>query len=203
MKLDKERYISDCQDWQTSDDFIEALLEAIGISQFDFDTCCTEFNIPAEIYITEEGTYNRCNKKLNDNDGLKANWPKGIGWMNPPYGRPDLQNFVKKISEQTAHNSQTSIVALLPQRFENEYYHSNVLTMASGIYLLRGKKLCFSLPGGYTLDKKNPVAPQKLCLAFFNFEEEKLLDISEKLNKTRYKGIMISPKILEYDEIPF
>lgn len=189
-RTNKNQYEATTQDWQTPDDFILILLEIFERWLFDTDVCTTNFNVPAKIYHTESGTFDREENKLSDLDGLKADWC-GLCWMNPPYGNL-IKKFIDKAYNSAKMNPETQVIALLPQRFENSYYHEQVLT-ADGIFLFRGKKFMFTI-GGQTGQNDFANAPQPLCLTLYNFSKEQLKEIENKLNQTKYTGIMIYGK---------
>jgi len=116
-------YSSDAHDWMTPPDFIENLLDFIGIDKFDLDPCCTQFNIPAHTHFTEE------------EDGLSKPW-FGTVYMNPPYGN-QLKLWVKKAYEESLRG--VKVWGLIPARPDTRYWHDYVFTNNSFVFFLQGR----------------------------------------------------------------
>lgn len=82
MNTTFERSSNSTDEWYTPKEIIDAL------GEFDLDPCAPV----APFYKTASVMYNK-----ND-DGLKQEW-KGRVWLNPPYSRPLIECFVKRMAE--------------------------------------------------------------------------------------------------------
>ena len=65
-------------------------------------------------------------------DGLKQVW-RGRVWLNPPYSRPLIEQFVKRMAE---HNNG---IALLFNRCDSKMFIDVVLEKATAIKFLKGR----------------------------------------------------------------
>ena len=90
------------------------------------------------LWSTAKKMYNK------DDDGLKQEW-SGRVWLNPPYSRPLINLFVRKLAE---HGNG---IALLFNRCDNKMFHDIIFKKASGIKFLR-KRINFYRPDGTTGD---------------------------------------------------
>ena len=81
MNTTFEKSANSTDEWYTPKEIIDAL------GEFDLDPCA-----PVAPYKTANVMYNK-----ND-DGLKQEW-KGRVWLNPPYSRPLIECFVKRMAE--------------------------------------------------------------------------------------------------------
>lgn len=98
--------------------------------EFDLDPCA-----PVDpLWRTAKIMYNK-----ND-DGLSKEW-HGRVWLNPPYSRPLITQFVKKMSE---HGNG---IALLFNRCDNAMFHDIIFPTATAMKFLR-KRIRFYRPDG-------------------------------------------------------
>lgn len=178
----KDRYKKGFQGYETPPQLINAILEGIGDHtigharhQFDLDVCCSSENIPAKKHFIYPKT-----------DALKENW-EGLCWMNPPYGA-DLRKFVEKANNEWLED-RASIIALLPVRLENKYYHDIILENCEVIYLIAGK-LKFEIDG----KAQEGRCPVPSMLAFWMRSENwrmKYTEIERALRRHGYDGTLI------------
>jgi len=110
---------SDRGDWETPQDFFDALDAEFG---FTLDAAASSHNAKCARYWTEE------------DDALVQRW-KGIVWCNPPYGRV-VSDFVKKGFEEAQKGA--TVVMLLPARTDTRWWHDWVMKAAE-IRLVRGR----------------------------------------------------------------
>jgi len=174
-KIHKDLYKSATNYWLTPTDLIQAILDGLGIEQFDIDVAAGCCHVPAKKYCTENGYAINVDGKLEQyelGDGLEASW-NGYCWMNPPYGNL-LQKFVRKAhSESLSHvehtqtdsvecheasktfnleqtrilRDPTKIIALLPMnRFENSYYHQCIFKAENCHVFMLQSKISFEKP---------------------------------------------------------
>lgn len=106
-------------------------MEVIGaLGDFDTDPCA-----PIKpLWGTAKVMYNR-----ND-DGLTKEW-FGRVWLNPPYSRPLIEKFVRRMAE---HNNG---IALLFNRCDNTMFHDVIFPTATAMKFLR-KRIRFYRPDG-------------------------------------------------------
>ena len=87
-------------------------------------------------YSTLEGTFFRdCGALIDRRDGLAAPWETERVFLNPPYGRGLLEPFVKRAASGEAD----LVVALLPVRTEQPWFHDYVLAKDAEIRFIRGR----------------------------------------------------------------
>lgn len=120
--FEKLKYSTD--EWYTPKEIINAL------GEFDLDPCAPLF----PLWNTAKTMYNK-----ND-DGLTKEW-NGRVWLNPPYSRPLIEKFVKKMAE---HNDG---IALLYNRCDNKMFQDIIFNKASAILFMRGR-IKFFRPDG-------------------------------------------------------
>lgn len=124
MNTSFERSAKASDEWYTPKYIIESL------GQFDLDPCA-----PLNpLWETASTMYNK-----NDN-GLEKKW-EGRVWLNPPYSRPLIELFLKKMAE---HNNG---IALLFNRLDSVMMQDVVLKNATAMKFLR-KRIKFFRPDG-------------------------------------------------------
>jgi phage N-6-adenine-methyltransferase len=114
-------FASGFSDWETPQEFFDAV---DGMFHFDLDVCATRVNAKCERYFTRE------------EDGLLQTW-NGVCWMNPPYGR-EISRWVKKAYE-SALNTDTVVVCLLPARTDTKWWHDYVIAHAQSVEFIKGR----------------------------------------------------------------
>lgn len=108
------------------------IIEKLG--PFDLDPC-SPVNRPfdtATVHVTKE------------QDGLKMDWGQSEDvrvWLNPPYSRPLVELFVKKMSE---HNND---IALLVNRQDNVMWQEVIFPTATSMIFMR-HRIHFLRPDG-------------------------------------------------------
>jgi len=128
------------------------ILDALG--EFDLDPCA-----PAvQPWPTARATY------TEEDDGLAQPW-FGRVWLNPPYSRPLLGRFMRRMAEHD-HG-----VALIFARTETADFFGSVWERAAGLLFLRGR-LTFHHADG-TTGVGNAGAPSVLC-AYGHDDAERL-----------------------------
>lgn len=124
MNTSFERSVNTTDEWYTPKEIIESL------GEFDMDPCAPV--IP--LWNTAKTMYNK-----ND-DGLKQEW-KGRVWLNPPYSRPLIEQFCRKMAE---HGNG---IALLFNRLDTAMMQEVILKNAHAVKFLR-KRIRFYRPDG-------------------------------------------------------
>lgn len=124
MNTTFERTKNSTDEWYTPKEIIDAL------GPFDTDP----YAPISPLWPTASVMYNK-----NDN-GLIKNW-EGRVWLNPPYSRPLICQFLEKMS---AHNNG---IALLYNRCDSVMFQEHVLSKCSGILFL-SKRIKFYRPDG-------------------------------------------------------
>lgn len=124
MKTNYQHTAKATDEWYTPLELIKAL------GKFDLDPCAPE----KPLWQTAGIMYNR-----KDN-GLEKEW-FGRVWLNPPYSRPLITQFVNKMAE---HGNG---VALLFNRCDNAMFHDIIFPTATAMKFLR-KRIKFYRPDG-------------------------------------------------------
>lgn len=101
-----------------------------SLGKFDLDPCAP--SVP--LFKTAEIMYNEFD------DGLAQIW-EGRVWLNPPYSRPLITKFMRRMTE---HNRGT---ALIFSRTDTELFHTEVFGKASAVKFLKGR-IKFLKPDG-------------------------------------------------------
>lgn len=104
------------------------ILYALG--KFDLDPCAPT----KPLWRTATVMYNK------EDDGLKQRWV-GRVWLNPPYSRPLVEQFVRRLAE---HGNG---IALLLNRCDSRMFQEIIFKKATGIMFLR-HRIRFFRPDG-------------------------------------------------------
>ena len=116
MNTTFEKSANSTDEWYTPLEIIEAL------GSFDLDPCA-----PVKpLYQTAKVMYNK-----ND-DGLKQVW-NGRVWLNPPYSRPLIEQFVRRMAE---HGNG---IALLFNRCDSKMFQDIIFQKATAMKFLRNR----------------------------------------------------------------
>lgn len=124
MNTSFEKSVNTTDEWYTPKEIIESL------GEFDLDPCAPM----KPLWPTAKVMYNK------EDDGLKQNWG-GRVWLNPPYSRPLIELFCKKMAE---HGNG---IALLFNRLDSALMQDVVLKQAHAIKILK-KRIRFFKPDG-------------------------------------------------------
>ena len=124
MNASFERTTNTTDEWYTPKYIIDSL------GKFDLDPCAP--SVP--LFKTAEVMYNEFD------DGLAQKW-EGRVWLNPPYSRPLINKFMRRMVE---HNRGT---ALIFSRTDTELFQTEVFGKASAVKFLKGR-LRFLKPDG-------------------------------------------------------
>lgn len=124
MNTQIERSATASDEWYTPKEIIDAL------GTFDLDPCS-----PVNpLWQTADIMYNK-----NDN-GLSKEW-FGRVWLNPPYSRPLIEQFVKRLAE---HGNG---IALLFNRCDSKMFQDIIFEKATAMKFLRNR-IRFFRPDG-------------------------------------------------------
>lgn len=124
MNTTFERSTTATDEWYTPKEIIDAL------GRFDLDPCS-----PVKpLWETAKVMYNK-----ND-DGLSKEW-FGRVWLNPPYSRPLIERFVKRLAE---HGNG---IALLFNRCDSKMFQDVIFEKAIAMKFLRNR-IRFFRPDG-------------------------------------------------------
>ena len=116
MNTTFEKSANSTDEWYTPPEIIESL------GSFDLDPCAPE----KPLWETAKVMYNK-----ND-DGLKQIW-NGRVWLNPPYSRPLIEQFVRRMAE---HNNG---IALLFNRCDSKMFQDIIFQKATAMKFLRNR----------------------------------------------------------------
>ena len=116
MNTTFEKSRNSTDEWYTPIELINSL------GSFDLDPCAPE--VP--LWRTATTMYDK------NVDGLKQDW-FGRVWLNPPYSRPLIEQFVNRMAE---HNNG---IALLFNRCDSKMFIDVILEKATAIKFLKGR----------------------------------------------------------------
>lgn len=124
MNTTFEKSANTTDEWYTPKEIIDAL------GKFDLDPCA-----PVKpLWQTAETMYNK------NHDGLTKDWV-GRVWLNLPYSRPLIEQFVRKLVQ---HGNG---IALLFNRCDSKMFQDIIFEKATAIKFLRGR-IRFFRPDG-------------------------------------------------------
>lgn len=115
-------YTSKTVEWETPQKLFDELNQEF---HFNLDPCCTEKNAKCEKYFT----------KLEN--GLNQDWQGYRVFCNPPYGRKETAEWVKKCYEESRKEN-TLVVMLIPSRTDTRYFHKYIYPNAE-IRFIKGR----------------------------------------------------------------
>lgn len=124
MNTEFEKSANTTDEWYTPKEIINAL------GKFDLDPCAPV----APLWQTASVMYNK-----SDN-GLSKQW-SGRVWLNPPYSRPLIEQFVKRLAE---HGNG---IALLFNRCDTAMWQDIIFKNATAVKFLRNR-IRFYRPDG-------------------------------------------------------
>lgn len=101
-----------------------------SLGEFDLDPCAPM----KPLWQTAKVMYNK------EDDGLKQEW-YGRVWLNPPYSRPLIEQFIRKMAE---HNNG---IALLFNRCDSAMFQDVIFKKATAMKFLR-RRIKFYRPDG-------------------------------------------------------
>jgi phage N-6-adenine-methyltransferase len=113
--------------WCTPKEILQTLYQVFG--RFDLDPCSPTSN-PRKAPVRARVHY------TVDDDGLSLPW-HGSVFLNPPYGRT-LSAWTAKARDEFAAGNATLIVAVLPARTDTRWWHDDIATVATVLFL-RGR----------------------------------------------------------------
>ncbi|WP_195664388.1 MULTISPECIES: DNA N-6-adenine-methyltransferase [Bacteroides] len=124
MNTTFEKSVNTTDEWYTPKEIIDAL------GKFDLDPCA-----PVKpLWQTATQMYNK------NHDGLTKDWV-GRVWLNPPYSRPLIERFVKRLAE---HGNG---IALLFNRCDSKMFQDVIFEKATAMKFLRNR-IRFFRPDG-------------------------------------------------------
>lgn len=124
MNTTFEKTAHSTDEWYTPLEIIKPL----GV--FDLDPCAPE----KRLWDTAKEHYTK------QDNGLDKEW-RGRVWLNPPYSRPLIEQFVKKMAE---HGNG---IALLFNRCDSKMFHELIFEKATAMLFMR-KRIRFYRPDG-------------------------------------------------------
>lgn len=124
MNTTFEKSANSTDEWYTPLEIIRSL------GSFDLDSCAPV----RPLWQTARVMYNK-----ND-DGLKQPW-SGRVWLNPPYSRPLVEEFVKRLAERG------NGIALLFNRCDSKMFQDVIFEKATAMKFLRNRIRFFRQDG--------------------------------------------------------
>jgi len=112
-------------EWYTPKEIIDAL------GTFDLDPCAPQQRLwnTAKLHYTK------------DDNGLTKDWSGCRVWLNPPYSRPLINQFVKKMIDNN------NGIMLTFNRTDNKMFQDYIFPNAAGMMFMRGR-IKFYKPDG-------------------------------------------------------
>ena len=112
-----------------------ALFDSLNLRwRFTLDGAASHANALLSRYSTLDGTY-ESGCLIDPRDGLQFPWHGERVYINPPYGRGLLAPFVKRAASGEAD----VVVALLPVRTDQAWFHDHVVRAGGQIEWIRGR----------------------------------------------------------------
>ena len=118
----KLMFSSNSNEWETPQLFFDKLNDKF---KFTLDPCATKKNTKCKKFYTVE------------DDGLTKSWEGETVFVNPPYNRKYLKQWVKK-SYLESRKPNTTVVLLCPSRTDTQYFHDYMMK-ASEIHFIKGR----------------------------------------------------------------
>lgn len=120
--INNSLFTSKKQTWETPLDLFNLLNT---VFHFNIDLCALEDT-------------NKCNLYYNPYiNSLSLNWCSLTYWMNPPYGREQIE-WIRKASEDSYLYSST-IVCLIPARPDTKVWQEVIFSKAKAICFIKGR----------------------------------------------------------------
>lgn len=159
----KTMFSSKSDEWYTPEDFYKSLNERFG---FTLDPCADAVNAKCSKYYSKQ------------DNGLMKNWEGETVFVNPPYTRGAIKQWVEKCYSE-AQKENTKVVCLIPARTDTKYWHSYCMK-AKEIYFVEGR-LKFGGPGA-----GGNAAPFPSAVVVFDGKPEQ----TPEIKKITRKGIL-------------
>lgn len=109
-------------EWSTPQDFYDNLNSEF---HFTLDACATDENHKCEKYYTKEV------------NGLLQDWSGETVFCNPPYGRKETGEWVKKCFDESSRCK--NIVMLIPARTDTKWFHKYIYHKAKEVRFVKGR----------------------------------------------------------------
>ena len=116
-------FSSKSDEWTTPKAFFDKLNKIFG--DFTLDPCSDGTNNLTPFHFTPV------------QNGLEQDWQGHTVFMNPPYSRSELKNWIRKAYEE-GQKKGTTVVALIPARTDTKYWHEYVMK-ARHILFVKGR----------------------------------------------------------------
>ena len=114
-------FSSASDNWATPDSFMDRVKTQYKVD-FDLDVCADAGNAKAERFYTRE------------DDGLTQEW-SGCVWCNPPYGRKQTAQWLKKAYDSAKQGA--TVYVLIPARTDTKAWHD--YAMKGRIEFIKGR----------------------------------------------------------------
>lgn len=72
-----------------------------------------------------------------EQNGLLQDWTGETVFCNPPYGRKETGEWVKKCAEESSHCN--TVVMLIPARTDTKWFHKYIYHKAKEIRFIKGR----------------------------------------------------------------
>lgn len=171
----------DSNTWRTPESLFSKLND---LYHFNFDGACT-----SEDALCYYGNF--IDKGI---DGLTSDWKIPCGnddicgvtraFVNPPYGKGNLDPWTHKIAEVSTYPHVEVVVALLPAYTDTKWFQDNVFRKANLIFFLKGR-VKYLPPKNMTVKPSTPTFGS--CIAVYNIEDY-WIDLENIGGYTVYNG---------------
>lgn len=116
-------FSSETENWATPQDAFDRLNH---IFNFTLDPCADKDNAKCKKYYTKE---------IN---GLNKDWGGHKVFCNPPYGRNNTGDWIKKCFLESKKPG-TIVVALVPARTDTKWFHEYVIKTNANVFFIKGR----------------------------------------------------------------
>lgn len=135
------------QTWGTPRAFFEFLKDNFRFIP-DLDAAASDENHKAPIYYTEE------------DNSLEMEWFGNV-WLNPPFGKVLLPQFLEKCNHEISYGNVENIFCLIPARTDTKWFHEIVMKEVSHVYFIKGR---FNFESPYSGKGANAPFPSMLLI---------------------------------------
>ena len=119
MNISKRKSNNSYDYWATPQSLFNQLNEEF---KFDLDVCASKDNQKCANYYDKQ------------TDGLKQKW-QGTCWCNPPYGRAEIDKWMKKAYESSLEGA--TVVCLVPSTTDTKWWHD--YAMKGELWFIKGR----------------------------------------------------------------
>jgi phage N-6-adenine-methyltransferase len=126
--LSPSLFSSDSSLWETPAHIMEQVQSEFAL---DLDVCASIGANKLERYFSPG---------ITGLDGLSQSWSGERCWMNPPYGRGQIDKWMQKANEELVVDDPARIVvALVPARTDTKWWHEHIVQPRHEVRFIKGR----------------------------------------------------------------